>query len=438
MGNDEVQAKRHDLKTQRSHQVQAFRSQLHEPRTFDELHQFAAEDTTGFVTVDFDSWRQSPTELSELGFTYVPPLAQLDPPQKLDTEDWSAEHHHTRAVARTFLQSHSIRVKGRPRGDRDRESYWYGPSKFVEPDEVEEEALKIIRSFKSEAGTPCLVGFSIGYELNVLFVTYPRLRDEFSTIVDLQLVVRDLCCMDTYPSLRNTLIAFGLGCMKPRDPLRRLCAGNDAVRIALLLVNMLRLPTPPRPSMPTIENLGPEGKKREYSWRWNRAFRSRQFWNGGRPMPKELFPYTVMLMPRAEMGHKRLEFPFSAEGLSNYFKQYSPIASGISSQAKSIRYSKPRFGYLSFGSLESLDRFVEVVNKKVIEGRLWVVFSQYDPSIRPACSLEEHHRNIREDQMAQKEVKQEQRQEQRQNKQEVFDDAADEDIGGSIDTMFAS
>ncbi|KAK8090432.1 hypothetical protein PG997_005393 [Apiospora hydei] len=251
------------------------------PCTVQDLRRFAAENTTGFVAIDFDGWTESTTEVTEMGLTYVPPSTRL-PPEEIDGQTLE-RRIHVISVARAAFQSHSIRIKGRKRDDAHREEYWYEPPQQVEPEEAEEEVLKVLRGFRTDSGPPCLVGFGLVFELRVLLFTYPRLLEEFPIIIDLQPVAQDLYSVSKQPSLRNTLIACGLGCITKRRADGMLCAGNDATRIALLLVKMLGLPpASPQGPLATAEF---EGTNKRYNWSKNGFLRFRKFWPETRPMP---------------------------------------------------------------------------------------------------------------------------------------------------------
>ncbi|KAK8872611.1 Ribonuclease H [Apiospora arundinis] len=454
MANQHPSAKQ-SARQRQNHVLRNFRSQCKSlaPRTFEEFQRFAAENTTGFVAFDFDSWRQKPGDVTELGFAFVPPPSELlllssPSTQSVDLSALGAERREPNIrrrvldeVARAgILESHSIRVKGRKRGECDRESYWYTPLQLVEPGAVEAEALKLLRGFQKKnkgeeslssgggaaSGPLVLVGFSIEYELGVLLRTYPRLIAECPVVIDLQEVVMDLCGMTQRPPLRNTLIACGLKCMTRANSRKALCAGNDAVRVALLLVNMLKLPSSPQPSLAAI---GPRRNKKPYNWYLNKELRARKYWYKHSPRPKELYPYTVAVTEKDACCRDKIPFA-DPESLFAFFEGHNPIASGV-------RRNQPRgpikCGYLSFASLESHDTFIAKVHGKTIGGRVWSVGSKYDPDVQPACSLEEHRYNRREGNIAQTETRQQQRQKRRQD----FANAVEEDVGSFINNMFA-
>ncbi|KAK8048236.1 hypothetical protein PG994_009966 [Apiospora phragmitis] len=77
-----------NAKVHRNHILRNFRSQCFEntPQTFPDFLRFAAENTTGFVAIEFDSWGMSQTEVTELGITYVPPPEQLPLPDMYEGE----------------------------------------------------------------------------------------------------------------------------------------------------------------------------------------------------------------------------------------------------------------------------------------------------------------------------------------------------------------
>ncbi|KAK7949569.1 hypothetical protein PG988_016208 [Apiospora saccharicola] len=408
------------------------------PHTFPDLVRFAAENTTGFVAIDFDNWRLSPTDASELGFTYVPPASHLPSQDIYDGGPSKSEktRDYALSVATTFLQTHSIRIKGRKRSELSRESSWY-PLAHADPEDVEDAAIQAVRTFIGNgcSGKPCLVGFSLEFELNALLANYPRLLDEFSTVIDLQDVAGNLYDMQFAPPLRNTLISFGLECMTRKNPTGPCCAGNDAVRIALLLAKMVSLPPSYEPSLPTIESRGTKGTKGPYLWHNNKEFRFRKFWPESRPKPRELYPYTAVLVLKDKGGMGQHEFPIpDAELLFTYFERYKPNASGVKLYDKHNRCKCEQRGYLSFESLEDLNAFITAVDETVFDGREWVVHSKYDPSVQPARSREEHNQNRREASMARKETIQHQRQEM----QTEYAEAVEEDKGALFNTMFAS
>ncbi|KAK8139349.1 hypothetical protein PG984_002729 [Apiospora sp. TS-2023a] len=439
MACEEVMLERERIKSRRRQALLNFKSRCLKtaPHTFPDLLRFAAENTTGFVAIDFDGWGQKRTEVTELGITYVPPAAQLPPQDIYDGGPSKSDktRQYAFSVARTFLQSHSIRVNGRKRFESRRESYWYKPLKRAEPEDVEDEALKLLRGIRTGSGKPCLVGFSLEYELVILLNTYPRVVEEFSAVIDLQSVAKDLYSMQHRPPLRNTLKSFGMDCLTRRDAKGALCAGNDAVRIALLLAKMLSLPPSYTPSLAAIEYRGPGATREPYLWRLNKEFRFRKFWPKSRPMPKELYPYTAVLVSKGRGGIGIYDFPIpEPESLFAYFEHYRPIASGVDlDHRRNRRPVSQQRGYLSFESLEDLNAFVENIDKEAFDGREWSVHSKYDPSIQPAHSREEYRQNRREGSMAMKEI----RQHQRQEMQTEYAEALEEDNGDFFNAMFA-
>lgn len=447
MAHEEERLERERARSRQRQALRDFRSHCFEnaPQTFQDFLQFAAGNAAGFVAVDFDSWRQSATEVAELGIAYVPPPAQLpaadvyeqEPPPgpgkggKRDRREPRARRReHVLSVAATYLQSRSIRVQGRDRFETDREKYWYQPLTRAEPGDVEGAALGILRGFRGGSGKPCLVAFGLEYELRVLLVSYPRLLEEFSAVIDLQKLVQELYCMRSRPPLRNTLAAYGLECLMRRNGRLSLCAGNDAVRIAVLLAKLLRLPASARPSQATIEHKGPKHSKEAYLWSYNKEFRPRKFWPKGRPMPRELYPYTAVLVLKGKGGIGRFDFPFSdPEGLFAYFERHRPTASGVKLHDKHSQR-----GYLSFETLEDLDAFIAAVDQEAFDGHEWSVHSKYDPAIQPASSRKEHNQNKREADEAMREA----RRQQKREKQTAYAEALAEDKGDIFSTMFTS
>ncbi|KAK8026460.1 hypothetical protein PG991_003516 [Apiospora marii] len=439
MASEEARLEKARVKARRRQDFLELRSRCREtaPKTLQDLVRFAAENTTGFVAIDFDNWRLSPVDATELGFTYVPPAARLPPQDIYDggPAKRGKTRDHALSVAKTFLQSRSIRIKGRKRSELQRESPWYKPRAHAEPENVEDAALITLGLFGRNGcrGKPCLVGFGMEFELNTLLANYPRLLDEFSTVIDLQDVARDLYDMQFAPPLRNTLISFGLEYLARKDAKGACCAGNDSVRIALLLAKMVTLPPSYEPRLSTIEFRGRNGKKGPYLWGDNKEFRFRKFWPGSRPMPKELYPYTAVLALKDEYGIGYRDFPIpDAKLLFTYFERYNPNASGVKLKDRHNRRGISQRGYLSFESLDDLNAFVADVDETVFDGRVWSVSSVYDPLVQPARSREEHNQHIRDASMAMKETRQHQKQELRTQ----YAEALEEDNGDFFNAMF--
>lgn len=438
---EEAKLEKERVKARHKQAFRDLRSRCREtaPHTFQDLVRFAAENTTGFVAIDFDNWNLSPTDATELGFANVPPASQL--PSQDIYDGGPAKSDKTRqyalSVAITFLQIHSIRIQGRKRSELNRESYWYQPLAHAEPEDEEEAALQIVRGFSRNdcSGKPCLIGFGLEFELNTLLANYPRLLGEFSTIIDMQDVAGNLYDMQCPPPLRNTLISFELECLTRKDAKGSCCAGNDAMRIALLLAKMVSLPPSYEPSLATIELSGRNGTKGPDLWGDNKDFRFRKFWPESRPQPRELCPYMAVLVLKGKVGIGRSDFPIpDAKLLFTYFERYHPNASGVGLYDKVNRCECEQRGYLSFESLDDLNAFVSGVDETVFDSREWSVQSKYDPSVQPARSREEHNQNRRDANMAMKETRQHQKQEMRTE----YAEALEEDKGDFFNAMFAS
>ncbi|KAK2608005.1 hypothetical protein N8I77_006643 [Diaporthe amygdali] len=209
-------------------------------------------ESRGIIVVDAEPWNAGGSfECREFGIAYIPPI------QSTHNDDMGFPRTLKAHQKHYGIQSHCVHIRSRERS-RCGQAFEFGEVDLVNADLVEEKLLGIIESFNASPES-VLVGFDLSFELRVLSIHYPRLLEWFSSWVDVQELAADASGHPRMPSLRDTMIALGFG--GDRHAVGSHinwghCAGNDVVRLAAGLIELMRRPE----SSPPL-NIGQSQKK---------------------------------------------------------------------------------------------------------------------------------------------------------------------------------
>lgn len=309
----------------------------------------------GVVVVDAEPWNNGgPIDCREFGIAYIPPVESfhgddLGLPRNL----MSYQQHYG-------IQSRCYQIRGRQR-KKGGQAFAFGEVNVVDADLVEERLLKIMNSFHNTGSKPVLAGFDLSFELRVIAAHYPRLTGLFSSWVDVQELATDASGRHPtkMPSLRDTLIALGFG-DDPRAVCGRRnwrhCAGNDVMRLAAGLVELMR-----RPGCSPLLEIGRSQKKSSKRKRHGLPSLTQKLWRA-RPRPYDFYLFVARIYETSE--HQALR-RFSLQGFFDYFSSYSPTAAGIN-------HSK-RYGWVCLPTHEELVAFVRHFDgtQESEEGYIW-------------------------------------------------------------------
>lgn len=335
----------------------------------------------GIVVVDAEPWNiGGPTECREFGIAYIPPI------QSFHGDDLGLPRTLVSYRQHYGVQSRCYQIRGRERTKGD-QAFAFGEVDVVDAKLVEERLLGIVKSFNNTSCKPVLVGFDLSFELRVIAAHYPRLTGLFSSWVDVQELAADASGRHPtkMPSLRDTLIALGFG-----DDLRavcshrnwRHCAGNDVVRLAAGLIELLRRPE----SCPPLE-IGQSQKKSSKQKRHSTPSLTRKLWRA-RPRPYDFYPFVARIYETSE--HQALR-RFPLQGFFDYFSGCSPTAAGIEPGKK--------YGWVCLPTHEELVTFVQYFDgtQKSEEGYIWkAVADLTDSSASAATSTAPKERGVYE------------------------------------------
>lgn len=324
----------------------------------------------GIVVVDAEPWNiDGPTDCREFGIAYIPPIQtfhsdDLDLPRTLV----SYQQHYG-------IQSRCYHIRGRER-KRGGQAFAFGEVDLVDSELVEERLLGIMSSFNNAGSKPVLVGFDLSFELRVIAAHYPRLTGMFSSWVDVQELAADASGRHPtkMPSLRDTLIALGFGgdvgavCSHRNW---RHCAGNDVVRVAAGLIELMRRP---ESSLPL--EIGQSQKKSSKRKRHGTPSLTQKLWRA-RPRPYDFYPFTARIYETSE--HQALR-RIPLQGVFDYFSSYSPIAAGINPSKK--------YGWVCLPTHEGLVTFVQHFDgtQESEEGYIWKAVADPTESTAPAAT----------------------------------------------------
>ena len=350
---------------------------------------------SGFIAIDAEPYGTSQSQVTEIGISYIPPSCvyskHTNGSKKLTIEILRRQYG---------IQSRCFRVSANQRREKNRERYAFGDAEAITEADIERVLVDAVASFTGSDPKPTLVGFSLGFELKLITTQWPRLVDAFSAWVDVQEVARDVSGGNA-PGMRDTLIAFGFGHDYQAVHSHRTThnAVNDAMRISATLLSLGSMCS--SNSTPTLE-IGRTIRHKNRLWKAKRNTRHRRIWKT-KPASRELYPFIARVSVNKQLNM------FSAEGLMEFFSEYSPIAVGIN-------YGQ-RYGWVCLESLEELRHFVQEVNNKPFgesSRDAWIAVEDYDPSVIPVTSAGEIYARRRAEQEAQADEKRLQRAQKRQ------------------------
>ncbi|KAI7776327.1 hypothetical protein LA080_005462 [Diaporthe eres] len=324
----------------------------------------------GIVVVDAEPWNNDgPTDCREFGIAYIPPI------QSFHSDDLDLPRTLVSYQQHNGIQSRCYHIRGRERKNGG-QVFAFGEVDFVDAESVEERLLGIMNSFNNAGSKAVLVGFDLSFELRVIAAHYPRLTGLFSSWVDVQELAANASGRHPtkMPSLRDTLIALGFG-----DDLRavcghrnwRHCAGNDVVRLAAGLIELLR-----RPEFSPPLEIGQSQKKSSKQKRHGTPSLTQKLWRS-RPRPYDFYPFIARIYETSE--HQALR-RFPLQGFFDYFSSYSPIAAGINPSKK--------YGWVCLPTHEELVTFVQHFNgtEESKEGYIWKAVADPTDSTAPAAT----------------------------------------------------
>lgn len=282
-------------------------------------------------------------------------------------------------VSLYHVESHRIVIKDRQRCSHRCEAHRFGSEHYINPEKVEDFVIALIHSFRQKHGNDSteiiLAGFDMVFEMRLLSTTYHKWTQLFTSWLDIQELAISVSDSKR-PGLSETLRACGLGVSNPKDlhSLRgQHNAASDTVRIASVLLHLLQRPKDAAKLLiakPACD--GPKTKpnpQKPY-----RLPRQRELWQGGRPSPRELFPYIAKV--RRTDGAT-----FLAAALFAHFAAHRPVAVGAKGRS---------YGWVCLDSFASLQAFVSAVNdQSTDDDGEWEAVSEYDATIIPAQDLEE-------------------------------------------------
>lgn len=336
----------------------------------------------GIVVVDAEPWNiGGPTECREFGIAYIPLI------QSFHGDDLGLPRTLVSYQQHYGIQSSCCHIRGRER-KKGGQAFAFGEVDLLDADLVEERLLEITKSFNTTSSKPVLVGFDLAFELRVIAAHYPRLTELFPSWVDTQDLAAAASASNDpteMPSLRDTLIALGFG-DDPRAVCSRTnwrhCAGNDVVRLAAGLIELLRRPE----SCPPLE-IGRSQKKSRKQKRHCRPSLTQKLWRA-RPRPYDFYPFVARIYETSE--HQALR-RFSLQGFFDYFSSYSPTAAGIEPRKK--------YGWVCLLTHEELVTFVQRFDgtQESEEGYLWkAVADPTDSTASAATSAAPKERGVYE------------------------------------------
>lgn len=310
----------------------------------------------GVVVVDAEPWKiGGRTACREFGIAYIPPI------QAFHSDDPGLPKTLASYQQYYAIKSHCYHIRGRER-KRDGPAFAFGEVDLLDAEAVEEALLETTMSFSdTDSPKPILVGFDLAFELRVMATHYPRLTGLFSGWVDAQELAADASGRPGMPSLRDTLIALGLG-GDPRAVCgranRRHCAGNDVVRLAAGLVELMRWAGCSSTQPLDIRRSQKKSSKQK---RHSGPSLTRKLWRA-RPKPYDFYPFTARIYETSE--HQALQ-RLSLRALFDYFSSYSPTAVGIN--------PSKTYGWVCLPSHQTLVAFVQHFDgtQESSEGYIW-------------------------------------------------------------------
>ncbi|KAI0164320.1 hypothetical protein GGR52DRAFT_559254 [Hypoxylon sp. FL1284] len=339
-----------------------------------------------FVAIDFEgrASKDGPLDITEIGLAVLyPPVASKSPsPDGLRHQGQSLENFSEQNA----IESHWIRVRGRERDARYcKDRYRVGAAQEIDAEGAEEALVSLLQSIKNRSGNSplVLVGFDLVFEFIVIASHLSQITKYFASWVDLQDIAAEVSGDPKagHLSMKTTLLAFGFFA---RDLAGRgkggHNAGNDAVRILAVLVNLLRMEKGRTIGIDT-------GLPKEEN-------ALRRIWTRDRPSPRELYPFTA----RIRIEGKDLKYlARDCQQLFYYFSDYQPTAVGMTRAGN--------YGWVCLPTKEELHRFVHDLHGHEFEDETWIVVADYDPQT-PHLTPEQYREAKRAEQEAQRKKKQ--------------------------------
>lgn len=327
----------------------------------------------GFVAIDAEPWGNPSSLVAEIGLCLILPFTPSQFPQPPNTL--------RRLCSPLRVSTRSIKVSGRDQGTGS-EAFQAEHSQTIPSTEVESALVEILNTFRATLATVqgqqndqavplILIGFDTFFEFQSMSTSFPLITDHFCSWVDLQELVKDAAKAKTTPSMRDSLIAFGNDQTTIGSIHEKHSAALDALRMATLLVNLLRHDakeplclrfTPPQNCTNGKVLAGCRGTGQFSTKKLNV------------PKPGETLPFQAIAILR------RTPLPMAPIAESQVFKafaKYNPI-SFFCHTSKRYEFK----AYIGFSSLDEVRWFVkDVRGTKSIFGGVWRVMSLCRPQL---------------------------------------------------------
>ncbi|KAI0386395.1 hypothetical protein F5Y04DRAFT_276003 [Hypomontagnella monticulosa] len=334
-----------------------------------------------FVAIDFEGLvaEDEPIGITEIGLAvFAPPIPTTGTiPDALTYQSQTPEIF----FKQNNIESYWIKIKGRERSGKLRDRYHFGQPLEIDAEQVENTLTTLLQSIRNRYSGPLvLVGFDLLFEFKTIALHLSQITQYFSFWVDLQEIAADVSGTKC-PGLRATLLAFGFfsNDLATRGKSNH-NAGNDAVRVLAILVNLLHLSKGDTLQI-EIEQLRDRTTLR-------------RFWARDRPGPKELYPFTARI--RIEGKHLKSLVP-NCPQLFKLFSSYQPTAVGMTRAGN--------YGWVCLPTVEELNRFINDVHGHKFKDEAWTAVTDYDSQI-PHLTPKQFHEARRAGQEAQREKKQ--------------------------------
>jgi hypothetical protein len=285
-------------------------------------------DNTAFVVFDAEPWGGHTTKAAEIGISIL-----------RMAESWGKNIPPTTLsgfVKDFAVETHRIHLTGLER-IRNCQPHRFGQEHYVPSIDAEEYIINLIDSHRqkysiTEDTTPdtqhvVFVVFDLQFEFRLLSTIYNGLTHYFTSWLDLQELAR-LASRPDKPGLSETLKACGFGYQDPKDLHTlngRHNAATDTVRAAAILQHFsARLDSDLQLDIAASNRNASSLARRRRALPAN-APDERKLWNGTRPKPRELYPYTARV--RLSAGNV-----LTPHGLFEALEEYNPVAVGTAKQ----------------------------------------------------------------------------------------------------------
>ncbi|KAI0015561.1 hypothetical protein F4780DRAFT_784063 [Xylariomycetidae sp. FL0641] len=370
--------------------------------------------TASFLAIDLEPWNRNEGEFAEIGLAFIPSASHQSPfsLRNCTPRTWA------NVVEQFRVRSRCFRVEEHKQGTcRPREKYLYGQVEYIKRTEVEDALMQAITSFKADSdlySEMVLIGFDMSFEFRALSAILPRLHTQFSSWMDLQEIAAmasEATRPGEQPGLRDTLMALGFDedCKRWQGVRNAHCSGNDATRMASMLMGLLDLQGTDKLEIPR-QTLS----FRKLPWMPNSKHRYYSHLFKVRPYPPELYPFAARLRIAGGMTG------FTARSFFAYFAAYSPTAAGFRTcQGRAVT------GWICLQTLEDLRNFVSEVDGKEVDARserVWIAAKDIRSTGEVAPSVEEYRQEKRRVMDAAREGKRRERSQKQKQLQDITDD----------------